>query len=107
MGFLDDLFDVDHRRRGGRQWDDDDHDHDDHRPRRDEGPWTTGPSQAADRSPVPTTLCPKCSVPVGMMPGFCFCPYCGTGLNVERTCRSCSAKLAAGAAFCHSCGTRL
>jgi hypothetical protein len=105
MGLLDDLFEGDHRRQGRGRWNDDDHD--DHRRGGDEHQWARGPSPVDDRAQLPTTLCAKCNVPVGMMPGYGFCPYCGTALNVERTCRSCGAKLAAGAAFCHACGTRL
>jgi hypothetical protein len=106
MGFLDDLFEGGHRRQGRGRWSDDDDDHG-HDHGHDDRQWPAGaPQTDTGRVQGPAALCPKCSVPVGMMPGFRFCPYCGAGLNIEPTCRGCGAKMVNGAAFCHACGAR-
>jgi RNA polymerase subunit RPABC4/transcription elongation factor Spt4 len=104
MSLLEDLFDG--RRHGAYRshgHHDDGHDDRDHNYDGVPGRHAATPADAR----VPQSSCSGCETIVPLLPGYRFCPYCGSGLKPLRACATCGAVRTPGATFCPSCGAKL
>jgi hypothetical protein len=103
MDFLEDLFDLGHRKRknqGPIFGQNNHHNHDD---LNDDEHHRNNPGYPP-KSAMPNTgfLCARCKTQ--LTPGAKFCHQCGVAVEVSTTCASCGSKLPAGAKFCPQWG---